>query len=140
MTKILAARHGDAALDAVGIVHRLLWMRPDATRAERDSIAARSVRVDIASGQQRASSDDDEANETEASNETSHEPNLSDDENMYDLTICGTGTRRGYVTNDRDDGGPFHPFRRRESNLEEIAAESAAEAEEVSINGFIAAI
>ena len=48
MTKILAARHGDAALDAVGIVHRLLWMRPDATLAERDSIA--SALVDIASG------------------------------------------------------------------------------------------
>ena len=103
MTKILAARHGDAALDAVGIVHRLLWMRPDATLAERDSIT--SALVDIASGH-RASSDDDEA-----SNETSHEPNLSDDENMYDPhDLWDWDAERGYVTNDRDDGARFIRF------------------------------
>ena len=61
---------------------------------------------------------------------------------MYDPhDLWDWDAERGYVTNDRDDGGPFHPFRRYASRTpEEIAAESAAEAEEVSINGFIAAI
>ena len=35
MGSILPARHGDAALDAVGVLHRVLWLRPDASARER---------------------------------------------------------------------------------------------------------
>ena len=45
-TKILPARHGDASLDAVGVMHRLLWIRPDATTTERETLMRALVDID----------------------------------------------------------------------------------------------
>ena len=44
MGSILPARHGDAALDAVGVLHRVLWLRPDAERARAPGADARARR------------------------------------------------------------------------------------------------
>ena len=46
--KILPARHGDASLDAVGVMHRLLWIRPDATTTERETLMRALVDIDEA--------------------------------------------------------------------------------------------
>jgi hypothetical protein len=63
MTKILPARHGDAALDAVGVIHRLLWIRPDAGMAERETLMSGLIAISDCDG------DGDEGGESRGSDD-----------------------------------------------------------------------
>ena len=68
-SRILPSRHGDASLDAVGVMHRLLWIRPDATTAERETLMRTLVEMD----------DDDMDGSEETKEETKEEPNETKD-------------------------------------------------------------
>ena len=125
-SRILPSRHGDASLDAVGVMHRLLWIRPDATTAERETLMRTLVEMD----------DDDMDGSEETKEETKEEPNEMKDP-------LWTWTReRGY------ESCPPHKGDLDVLPVERVASDSnlrphdstSAQAERVSVNGVIAAL
>ena len=125
-SRILPSRHGDASLDAVGVMHRLLWIRPDATTAERETLMRTLVEMD----------DDDMDGSEETKEETKEETNETKDP-------LWTWTReRGY------ESCPPHKGDLDVLPVERVASDSnlrphdstSAQAERVSVNGVIAAL
>jgi hypothetical protein len=168
MGSILPARHGDAALDAVGVLHRVLWLRPDASTKERrglmralcametplSSLDKRAVdSVELPSGLYNASSTDGTNDSRIAAQHSASTRDSGSDRPRFDSERLEDADEQcdpddlwdwhpvdGYFSNQRP-GEPFHPFRwHPKSDRETLWRDCEAQAERVSVNGVLAGL
>ena len=158
MGSILPARHGDAALDAVGVLHRVLWLRPDASTKERRGLMRALVametplrsldpreieRVDESALSAFFSSTDshDSRIAVPTDSDRRFEPEPTDaDEQCDPDDLWDWRPVDGYCLNSRP-GEPFHPFRwHPKSDRETLWRDCEAQAERVSVNGVLAGL
>ena len=144
MTSILPKRHGDASLDAVGVIHRILWLRPDATTAERTRITKALMRMETSyesSGGMGARITDTSVPTTSTtpmistSQQQSPHDEQTDPDDLWDWNASD-----GYCVNKKENE-KFHPFRwHPEFDRRVLKVEYEMQAESVSLNGLIAGL
>ena len=166
MGSILPARHGDAALDAVGVLHRVLWLRPDASTKERRGLmrALCAMETPLSSLEPRAVDSENESGLSPSSTDGMNDSRIAA---QHSASSSGSGSDRprfdserledadeqcdpddlwdwhpvdGYFSNNRP-GEPFHPFRwHPKSDRETLWRDCEAQAERVSVNGVLAGL
>ena len=155
VTRILPARHGDAALDAVGIVHRLLWIRPDASAAEKRLLSKSIVAMGQRDGRSRKRSrggervgEGGERVKTDSLPDSRDPPSDSDSESDADPydpdELWDWRETTGYSRNPHPgaplDPGAFHRPFREAPDPARVRDEWRRDAEAADTNGFIAAL
>jgi hypothetical protein len=168
MTSILPKRHGDAALDAVGIMHRVLWLRPDATAEEQNGLAKALVLMEengdgkaacVRTGEHNVpgsipggTEDLDTKEETEKRSsggesahdvKSAHDAKSAHDEQVDPDDLWDWNSLDGYLLNPKKGREKFHPFRWHpvfDDERHALAKQTSMQAEQVSINGLIAGL
>ena len=149
---ILPARHGDAALDAVGVFHRVLWLRPDATAAERRGLTRALVametplcsldarEIERVAGARGTETETEVVRPPRAERDEQGAETASTDEQCDPDDLWDWDPRDGYCANARP-GEPFHPFRwHPESDRQTLRRLCEEQAEFVSANGVLAGL
>ena len=147
MTKILPARHGDASLDAVGVIHRLLWIRPDAGMEEREMLISGLIAIgdeDVGPNEDGSGGGDDELDfDFDFDDDDDEDPDddwtLDEGYMFYDggerrTTTPATAATAAATTttNDVSDGV--------DDEAAAALAASESDAEQVTMNGLMAAL